>query len=127
MLLCLWFSRMSDNAVHDDIQDLLLMMQLKNAASRAFGLVGFKVNEAMILIYVDQGVRQPRKLMKTMNIIAPTLSLFTTKLREKGLITKRSNAEDGRQVDLHLTERGHEAVAELKQAWAREMNEMRQG
>ena len=80
----------------------------------------------MILIYVDQGVRQPRKLMKTMNIIAPTLFLFTTKLREKGLVTTSSNAEDGRQVDLHLTEWGHEAVAEVKQAWAKARAEMRQ-
>ncbi len=68
----------------------------------------------LILISENPGVTQAR-LLETLDVESATMTKSVARLTERGLIAKTRNLRDRRAYDLHLTAKGEEVLAAIRQ------------
>lgn len=96
---------------------LQLMWTLRQDATGAFGPLGFRTARALLLEFVGRGYRQPKVLAQRLGVVAPAVSTIIAELSERGLLTRQGDPDDGRRVQLSLTEAGERARTQLCDAW----------
>ena len=96
---------------------LQLMWTLRQDAAQAFGPLGFRTVRALFLEFVGRGCTQPKALAERLGIVPPAVSTIIAELSERGFLTRQGHPNDGRRVELSLTEAGERARAQLRDAW----------
>lgn len=96
---------------------LKFMWQLRLQAVRAFGPLGFRPTQVLVLEFVNQGHNQPKVLAQLLGLVPPALSTIIAELEGRGLLERQADLKDGRRVRLHLTPEGKETHRALMEAW----------
>lgn len=89
------------------LKDLYFVKTLSISSAEYNCLVQFFKTDSM-------GVKQ---LAERLDITPGGVTRIVTSLEEKGLIERRISPEDRRSVDVYLTPKGHEMVADIRQEW----------
>lgn len=96
---------------------LPLMWTLRQEASRAFEPLGFRTVRALLLELVSRGHTQPKDLAGRLGLVPPAVSTIIADLEQRGLLTRQSDPDDGRRVQLQLTSEGEATQRQLSEAW----------
>ncbi len=96
---------------------LSLLCELRQASNAAFGSVGLTYGQALLLIFVEHGVSQPKDLAEALGVIPQALSALVSRLTDQGLLARDYNQVDGRRVEIRLTPLGIELCREVNEAW----------
>ena len=96
---------------------LQLMWTLRQDAAQAFGPLGFRTMRALLLEFVGRGHTQPKDLAERLGVVPPAVSTIIAELTERGFLDRQGHPEDGRRVQLSLTEAGQRARTQLREAW----------
>ena len=80
------------------------------------------IADAHALLELSQGVPLSQNELATrLNLSKSTVSRLVTNMVKRGWVTRTRNAQDGRAVDLTLTEAGESIAAELAEARQQKM------
>ena len=96
---------------------LQLMWVLRQDAAQAFGPLGFRTVRALLLEFVGRGHTQPKELAELLGVVPPAVSTIIAELTERGFLARQGHPEDGRRVQLSLTDTGQRARTQLRDAW----------
>jgi DNA-binding MarR family transcriptional regulator len=108
----------SDREFRSLVQDLFGLAAGIQAVTAGFAaMIGLSAPQYSILVSVRhlEGT-QPvgvTKLARYLRLSAPFVAVEVAKLVRLGLLAKKADAKDGRRVQLALTPKGHERLAEL--------------
>jgi len=111
------------SASADDLIDKLgscslhLMWALRQDATRAFDPSGLRTMRALLLEFVGRGHSRPKDLAALLGTVPPAVSTMIADLEGRGLISRRGDPNDGRRVQLTLTDAGEATRRELLTAW----------
>ena len=111
----------SEDDVLADIADavFLLHREIKLQTAGAPGVVHLRPSEGMIMRLVDHNAGLTvTELAELSGLQRTNVSSALTCLENKGLVEKRPDPLDGREVRVHATPLAHENIRSLRQQWA---------
>lgn len=96
-----------------------LARQLDRLWAEAYRPIGLTPPQGFMLrtVLAHPGLLQ-NELAEQLVISRPTATRALDGLMEKGLVTRQPSAEDGRQIEIHPTERAHQLLSFLNTASA---------
>ncbi len=98
-------------------QLLPLVHALRHQAARVFAPLGLSASRALVLELIADGVDRPKALAETLETVQSAVSAILADLEGLGLIARSVDPEDGRKVQLQLTDEGRAAYERLGVAW----------
>jgi DNA-binding MarR family transcriptional regulator len=72
-------------------------------------------DQVMIALAEEDGLT-PGALSERLGVRPPTVTKTVSRLQAQGMVEKRASANDQRQANIHLTERGSEAIKAIEKA-----------
>lgn len=102
-----------------DLSDTLLQLgwQLRQDAQQIFESLELTPAQAVILLNIDSGFTQPKKLAEALGMHFSATSTLVRQLNVQGFLERRGSNDDGRFIDLALTTKGEGMLADVKRAW----------
>ncbi|WP_117237111.1 MarR family winged helix-turn-helix transcriptional regulator [Thermus sediminis] len=94
-----------------------LMRLLLAQAKEVFAKEGFSLLQAEVLRLVREGVDTPSHLAEHLGVQPSQVSHLLASLEEAGFLERSLDSGDRRRVHLHLTPKGEEVQARLREAW----------
>ena len=74
------------------------------------------VEFTILLLLLTNGRATPKQLALRLGVSPPNVTVLLDRLAQRGLLQRRRNADDGRAMDLHLTETGAELARRAQRA-----------
>ena len=105
------------------VMNQVMHMEMKSA-SQLLKQYDLKTWQAGILfaLHHNSGLSQ-RELAKKMRLTPPTITAGIQKMEKRGLIVRRSDAQDQRIMRLYLTDKAEECIEQIQEV-IRQMEEM---
>lgn len=105
------------DALIDELQSLVFLMGRLMAFRYADGAApdGLSFPQYMLLRTVHHGPSRVSDIAASLGVKSPAVSMLLQGVEERGLISRRHDAEDRRAVLVSLTEAGHEALRDAEQ------------
>lgn len=72
-------------------------------------------DQVMIVLSQEDGIT-PGVLSNRLGVRPPTVTKTVARLQAQGMVEKRASASDQRQANIHLTEKGGEAIKAIEKA-----------
>jgi len=106
-------------------QEHTLAIRLKTCGRFLYYQVGGKAGQQRILMRLDShGQTSQKELQDVLEISSGALSEILQKMEDSGLILRTKSAEDKRQVDLALTEKGRDTAQSVEAHYHRTLERM---
>ena len=94
--------------------DLRLACMRITRRSKAESTVEVAPHQFSVLIRLEDGPRTPKELADIEQVSAPSVTRTVAALVEAGYVSRADDPSDGRQVFLHLTKAGKQAIRETR-------------
>jgi DNA-binding MarR family transcriptional regulator len=98
-------------------QLLPLVHALRHQAARVFAPLGLSPSRVLVLELIERGVDRPKALAEVLETVQSAVSAILADLEGLALIARTVDPEDGRKVQLQLTDAGRETQHQLGAAW----------
>ncbi len=98
-------------------QLLPLVHALRHQAARVFAPLGLSPSRVLVLELIERGVDRPKALAEVLETVQSAVSAILADLEGLELIVRTVDPEDGRKVQLQLTDAGRAAQDQLGAAW----------
>ncbi|MPM44423.1 hypothetical protein SDC9_91101 [bioreactor metagenome] len=106
-------------------QEHILAIRLKTCGRFLYYQVGGKAGQQRILMRLNSyGKTTQKELQDVLEISSGALSEILQKMEDSGFILRTKSAEDKRQVDLSLTQLGHETARSVQEHYHQTLERM---